>query len=244
MFKYYINKLIDFLRDLKRETGKWGRYWNEFEKYKHLSGRNNDELFPALYPCIHDYISVTPIEPTYFYQDAWAFELIVKRKPESHVDVGSHHKFVALLSKVVPLTMVDIRPLELPLNTIAFREGSILELPFGDNSIASLSCLCVVEHIGLGRYNDPLDAWGSAKAIQELKRVLAHQGRLYLSVPIGEQNVVAFNAGRIFTLKYIQELIKPLEIVEQKFIVGCSFQNDYEARPRFGTTGLFELTKP
>lgn len=48
--------------------------------------------------------------------------------------------------------MIDIRPLELKLDNLFFLKGSILALPFADNSIESLSSLCVVEHVGLGRF--------------------------------------------------------------------------------------------
>ena len=68
--------------------------------------------------------------------------------------------------------MVDICPWSLPLDTVEFRKGSILNLPFEDATVPSVSSLCVVEHIGLGRYGDPLDPYGSEKAIQELKRIV------------------------------------------------------------------------
>lgn len=64
------------------------------------------------------------------------------------------------------------------------------------------------------------------------------------NVPIGDHNIVAFNAGRVFSLEYFMELVKPLVVVEQRFIVGKSFQDTYEYSPIFSTTGLFELTKP
>ena len=100
-------------------------------------------------PFVGEDEKITEIEPTYFYQDAWAFEKIVNARPESHVDVGSHHKFVALLSKVVPVTMINIRPLQLPLDSLNFQEGSILEMPSADGSLKSLSSLCVIEHISI-----------------------------------------------------------------------------------------------
>ena len=76
--------------------------------------------------------------------------------------------------------MVDIRPLSLPMDTIHFRAGSILEMPFENASVASLSSICVIEHIGLGRYGDPPDPRGTQKALDELKRILAPGGNLYL----------------------------------------------------------------
>jgi SAM-dependent methyltransferase len=180
----------------------------------------------------------TPIEPIYFYQDAWGFEKIVSQRPEFHVDVGSHHKFVALLSKVVPVTYVDIRPLSLPLDPLKLVCGSILNMPFKNGSLSSLSSLCVVEHIGLGRYGDPLDWQGTEKAINELKRILAPGGDLYLSIPLDDENIVYFNAHRAFNEEYVVSLFEPLEIVERRYIYGSEFLS--KPRRGFGT-GCYHL---
>lgn len=76
--------------------------------------------------------------------------------------------------------------------------------------------MCVVEHIGLGRYGDPLDTFGTEKAIAELKRVIAPSGYLYLSVPIDVENRTYFNAHRAFSEQYLFELFNPFTIVEKK----------------------------
>ena len=222
----------------------WQKFWHSYENYKQLAEKEQLEQKYSIYPCLGDDTVETVIEPTYFYQDTWAFEKIVNQRPSQHIDVGSHHTFVALLSKVLPVTMVDIRPLSLPLESLQFKQGSILKLPFADESIESLSSLCVVEHIGLGRYGDPLDPNGTEKAIAQLCRVIAPGGRLYLSVPVGDHSIVAFNAGRIFSLDRLFELFKPLVVVDRSFIVSNSLQKDYQHSGGFGTTGLFELIKP
>jgi SAM-dependent methyltransferase len=222
----------------------WKRFWRSYKEYKRLAPPNMKPALDLLYPCIGEDAVKTPMEPVYFYQDAWAFERIVQRRPQAHVDVGSHHKFVALLSKVVPVTMVDIRPLSLPLDSLHFRQGTILDLPFENGSVSSISSLCVVEHIGLGRYGDPLDPHGTEKAIAELKRVLAPGGHLYLSFPVSDEDVIHFNAGRILAIKHLSQLLEPLQVVDQAYIVGCSLQSHYEHRPWFATTALFELKLP
>lgn len=164
----------------------------------------------------------------------------MNQHPEFHVDVGSHHKFVALLSKVVPVTMVDIRPLSLPLDTLEFRKGSILELPYEDESVPSVSSLCVVEHIGLGRYGDPLDPHGSEKAIQELKRIVQPGGDLYISLPLDDENRVYFNAHRAFREEYLLRLFEPFHIVERRYIYGRNFGD--QRKPGFGT-GCYQLRR-
>lgn len=227
----------------RKEISTWSRFWSSYQKYKKMANIQDTSLLDNLYPCLGDDTAETVIEPTYFYQDAWAFEKIVNHRPRHHVDVGSHHKFVALLSKVVPVTMVDIRPLSLPLPSIQFKKGSILELPFEDGSVDSLSSLCVVEHIGLGRYGDPLDPQGTEKAINELKRVLKPGGCLYLSVPVGDESLTAFNAGRIFSMDNLKQILSPLVIKDSAFIVGSSLSKTYCHTGNFGTTGLFEIFK-
>ena len=221
----------------------WKRYWHCYREYKRLAPSHMQQALALLYPCIGEDAVETPMDPVYFYQDTWAFERILSHRPLAHVDIGSHHKFVALLSKVIPVTMVDIRPLSLPLDSLYFRKGSILDLPFENNSVSSLSSLCVVEHIGLGRYGDPLDPQGTEKAIAELKRILAPGGYLCLSVPVSDESVVHFNAGRILSISYMMQLLEPLQVINQAYIVGRSLQDHYEHRPWFATTALFELKK-
>ena len=189
----------------------WRYFWRTYHQYSALASPDKQPRLVNLQPCLDDYTRVTPIEPIYFYQDAWAFEHIVKQHPEFHVDIGSHHKFVALLSKVLPVTMVDIRPLQLSLNSIDFREGSILDLPFQDNSLPSVSSLCVIEHIGLGRYGDPINPNGAEEAIEELKRVVQPGGNLYISLPINNTNRVYFNAHRAFKESYLRDLFFSLQ---------------------------------
>ena len=218
----------------------WRRFWRSYDAYRRLDTSSEAVQLKYLMPRLGEDTAETSIEPIYFYQDAWAFEKIVRQRPDTHVDVGSHHKFVALLSKVVATTMVDIRPLSLPMDTIHFRQGSILDLPYADQSVTSLSSICVVEHIGLGRYGDPLDDQGTEKAIAELKRVIAPGGNLYLSLPLDDENRIYFNAHRAFQEEYVEEMVRPLEIVERRYIYGTQFVN--ERQSGFGT-GCYHLRR-
>ena len=86
-------------------------------------------------------------------------------------------------------------------------------MPFKDNSVNSLSCLHVAEHIGLGRYGDSLDPFGTKKSCQELSRVLTKGGNLYFSLPIGKPRI-CFNAHRIHSVSQILQYFNGLELVE------------------------------
>ncbi len=240
MVHYFLrkSKIKPAIRSWRKEIHHWRRFWRTYWEYKALASPEQQPDLNDLYPCLGDDTGITPIEPIYYYQDAWAFERIVKQKPASHVDIGSHHKFVALLSKVVPLTMVDIRPPALPLETVLFHKGSILELPYPDNTLSSVSSLCVIEHIGLGRYGDPLDPQGSEKAIEELKRVMAPGGNLYISIPVDDESRTHFNAHRVFSESYFLQLLSPMQLIQARYICGKKF---LEAREPGFTVGCFHF---
>ena len=240
MLRYHLRLFFQKLFAFRKNWRDWKRYWKSYYGYKNLAPLSMQPQLEYIFPCLGDDTGETVIEPIYFYQDAWAFEKIFQQHPQSHVDVGSNHKFVALLSKVVPVTMVDIRPLSLPLDSLKFLEGSILDLPFEDESISSLSSLCVVEHIGLGRYGDPLDPDGAEKAIAELKRVITLGGDLYVSLPIDDQNRTYFNAHRAFNEEYFVRLFEPFIIEEKRYIFGKRFTDIHEAG--FGI-GFYHLRK-
>lgn len=195
-----------------------------------------------LYPRLFDKTATTGIDPVYFYQDTWCARKIFENKPAYHYDVGSKADLVGTISQFVPTTMVDIRPLEVTLTELSFVKGSILSLPFRNNEIPSLSSICVIEHIGLGRYGDPLDQFGSEKSAAELVRVLAPGGSLYVSVPIDSENTVYFNAHRAFTRTYILKLFGSLKMIEEKYIYGNELYGAYDPARGFGT-GLYYFKK-
>ena len=223
------------------DVAAWRRFWRNYQQYQQMLAASGQAEPVVLLPYLGDDTAETAIEPTYFYQDSWAFEKIVQARPARHVDVGSQNKFVALLSKVVPVTMVDIRPLSLPLASLKFQAGSVLEMPYSDGSLESVSSLCVIEHIGLGRYGDPLDVAGTVKALAELKRITAPGGDLYLSVPLDDINRTYYNAMRAFSEDYLLPLFEPFAVVEKRYIYGNSFQETQGTG--FGT-GCYHLRRP
>jgi len=225
---------------LRRYRARW-RFWDEYKAYCALAAKGNLPEKSHFYPCLDDATDNTPVDASYYFQDAWAFEKIIQARPSAHIDVGSHHKFVSLLSKVVPTTMVDLRPLPVTLDSLTFKKGTILELPYADASVPSVSSLCVVEHIGLGRYGDPLNPEGTVQAIAELKRIVQPGGDLYLSVPVDDINRIYFNAHRAFCEPYLLKLFAPFEVRERRYIFGNEFTD--HLKPGFGT-GCYHLRRP
>lgn len=188
------------------------RYFRDWMRYSRMEGAEPVRLMDT-FPCIHDRTDTTGIDRHYFYQDIWAFRRILESGAKEHIDVGSRIDFVGFLSAVTRVTFIDIRPLEAELENLNSKRGSILDMPYPDRSVRSLSCLHVAEHIGLGRYGDPLDPQGTRKACGELARVLAPGGNLYFSLPVGRPRL-CFNGHRIHSPRQILEYFSGLNLVE------------------------------
>ncbi|WP_230383749.1 DUF268 domain-containing protein [Pedobacter endophyticus] len=137
-----------------------------------------------LYPCLSDATTYTGFDRHYVYHPAWAARIIKANNPKKHIDISSTLHFCSILSAFIPVEFYDYRPAKLYLTGLKALGGDLLNLPFADRSVYSLSCMHTVEHIGLGRYGDPLDYDGDKKAIDELKRVLAPGGNLLFVVPL------------------------------------------------------------
>lgn len=174
-------------------------------------------------PYIHDKTGTTPFLRHYFYQDIWAARNIAASGVDAHVDVASRIDLVGFLTAITKVTFIDIRPLEANLPNFECKTGSIVAMPYADSEVRSLSCLHVAEHIGLGRYGDPLDPLGTKKACKELARVLARGGNLYFSTPVGIPRL-CFNAHRIHSVDMILEYFSDLRLVR---LDGIDDQNNY-----------------
>jgi len=192
------------LRRLPRYVRDW-RAWTR-------AGGGRLRLADA-YPCLTDAVPHTPFDAHYLYQGAWLARHLARRRPPVHVDVGSDVGVVSVLSAFVPVLCLDYRPLTAHLAGLRAVRADLLRLPLATRAVPSLSCLHVLEHVGLGRYGDPLDPDGPTRAARELARVVAPGGALFLSVPVGRPRV-CFNAHRVLAPEAVVELVRPLTLVE------------------------------
>lgn len=198
------------------------------------------------FPRLDDRLPKTPFDPHYFFQGNWLARRLALNPPPRHVDVGSSVLAVGVLSAHVPTIFVDYRPLSVRQSGLMPLGGDITRLPFADASLVSVSCLHVIEHIGLGRYGDPLDATGANRAASELQRVIAPGGKLFLSTPIGRERV-CFNAHRVFSVAKVLAMFSELRLSEFSYVDdgGRLFQDvspDSVPSLDYGC-GLFEFGK-
>ena len=186
------------------------RYFFDWVSFRRQAGTWSVAVADS-YPCLADRLPTTPFDPHYFYQGNWIARRLAEAKPAQHVDIGSSVLTIGVLSAHVPTVFVDYRPLVVKQSGLSCVAADINYLPFGDRSVSSLSCLHVIEHIGLGRYGDPIHAEGARRAAEELQRVVNHGGTLYLSTPIGRERV-CFNAHRVFAPTTILSMFSELKL--------------------------------
>lgn len=166
------------------------------------------------------------VDGHYFLQDILVANYIWKNKPKMHYDIGSRIEgFIShLIAMGIPTTIIDIRPMNWNMNCteLLFPEyiqadaTELSEIP--DNSIKSLSTLHAVEHFGLGRYGDHVDCNAWYTVIKNLQRVLAKDGKLYFSLPVGKNEKVCFNAHRVFSPNTIIKSFDLLKL-EKMFLI-------------------------
>lgn len=207
----WISQVVDPVKMVKGPLRFFG-YFCDWMKYSNMEGSEAVKIIDT-YPCLHDKTQTSPFDHHYFYQDIWAFRKVFESGVTHHIDVGSRVDLVGFLTTIVKVTFIDIRPLEVSLENFESKKGSVLSLPYEDGSVISLSCLHVAEHVGLGRYGDHLDPLGTKKAAGELSRILARNGNLYFSLPIGKPRV-CFNAHRVHSIEQILDYFSELRLVE------------------------------
>lgn len=190
------------------------RFLLRYAKFKRMGKVQRFDMdIIGAYPIMNEATCETSFDTHYVYHTAWALRKLKEIAPIEHIDISSSLYFVVTAPVICPVKFLDYRPAELCVPGLCTGKCDLCHLDIPDESISSLSCMHVVEHIGLGRYGDALDYDGDLKAIAELKRVLKREGDLLFVVPIGKPKIM-FNAHRIYSYRQVVEAFKGFELIE------------------------------
>ena len=200
-------------------------------------------LIRDLRPMLFESVKETSFDKHYVYHIAWAARKLAEFRPIKHLDIGSHHYFSTIASAFIPVKYLEYRPVSIELSNLEVGKADLTQLNVPNQSIDSLSCMHVVEHIGLGRYGDLIDPDGDIQAMKELSRVIAPGGLLLFVVPVGKPKVY-FNAHRVYDPSHINKFFlkqgfslnefaiitdkgkflrfqQPEKYTDQKYACGC-----------------------
>lgn len=214
IIRYIKNTILFFTRKIL--------FLSDYRLFKQKNKNGRFELnWKDRYPCLNDNTKVTAFDRHYVYHTAWAARIISDIKPVQHIDLSSFLYFSTICSAFTPVYFFDYRPAKIKLKGLKTGKADILNLPFADNSIHSMSCMHVVEHIGLGRYGDTINPEGDLQAISELKRVVSGNGNLLFVVPVGKPKIM-FNAHRIYSYDQIVQYFNGFHLIEFTLISDSS----------------------
>jgi hypothetical protein len=163
--------MYQFLRKVKKMLMRIRAYFLfPFVLIDYLKFKKNDHSkrfkisLKEVLPVLFENIPFTRFDTHYIYHTAWAARKVKEIGATYHTDISSSLYFSSIVSAFTPVHFYDYRPASLNLSGLTSGSANLSNLHFEDNSINSLSCMHTVEHIGLGRYGDPIDPDGDIQA--------------------------------------------------------------------------------
>lgn len=229
---------------------------NTKRAFKQQLGHNSPWTWGRSVPILWDrFDQGGTMSGAYFHQDLLVARWIYESRPIRHLDIGSRTDgFIAHVAVFREIEMLDIRDIQSNVKNIVFKRADLMQLPEElVGRFDSVSSLHAIEHFGLGRYGDPIDANGHLKALDNIHQLLQPGGVFYFSTPIGPLRV-EFNAHRVFSVSYLLDAFKDKFSIESFAYVDdqgdlhtdCSLTASHEVESNFGCTygcGIFVLRK-
>ena len=195
---------------------KYPGYLKDLFTYRKMEGAEFIKLSDT-YPCLFDKTSTTGVDSHYFYQDLWAFKKILQHNPIRHIDVGSNVVFVGFLTGITHVSFVDIRPLKVSnVSNLESIKGSILEMPFEDNSVDVCISVSCIEHIGTPRYSSSMMST-DRMIVEEIFRILKPGGIFIITIPFGEARILSTH--RVYDDNSLQQLTEGFNELDREIYV-------------------------
>ena len=95
--------------------------------------------------------------------------------------------------------------------------GDIRRTSFPDRFFDVVIAVSTVEHVGLGRYGDPIDVEGDRNAMKEIKRITASDGILLITVPFGKRSVTPIH--RVYDEETLSSLLEGFGIQSVEYFL-------------------------
>jgi len=134
------------------------KYIKDFIEFKKLNVKIN-----FIMPILGEHVeNNSNFDRHYFYHETIVSSYIFKDNPKKHVDVRSRlSSFIGNVASFRGIEFFDLRSSNIKHDNITLKKMDLLNLPREyENYTDSLSCLYVIEHIGLGRYGDTINPEG------------------------------------------------------------------------------------
>jgi len=158
-----------------------------------------------------------------FYEYAFVIETLLKnaRSGMKILDVGSARTVLAsVMAKLGNyVTCTDFQKTgNMALDNINYVQCDIIKgsADLKTEHFDFVTCVSTIEHVGLGRWNDPEDVSGDIKGMRTIHSLLKVGGLLALTLPIGIAEVV-FPAHRVYNKSRLNKLFEEFMVKESLF---------------------------
>ena len=106
--------------------------------------------------------------------------------------------------------------------SFTFVQGDVRQMPFLDDFFDIVTIVSTIEHVGLGRYGDPIDTDGDKKAIEEIRRIVKPGGMLIMTIPCGYDTICYSKdrvpLGKVYSSQSLLRLLLAFQIMEMSYI--------------------------
>jgi len=123
----------------------------------------------------------------------------------------------------------DVEPIQIKSSQITFINISD-KLCGKFDLIVSYS---TIEHIGLGRYGDPIDPDGDLKEMAKIRSMLVKDGFLMLGVPVAQTYILDVPWHRIYGPKRLEELVHGFKVLGSFKFGAWNDHVDFSQDPRY-----------
>jgi SAM-dependent methyltransferase len=149
-----------------------------------------------------------------------------------YVDMGGGNSYSTVVPILLRLPSAQILSVDVVNHTtqskygVRYVRGDCMNTYLSDESADVVTLISTLEHIGLGRWGDPLDVNGDIKTMREAWRILKLGGHVVLTIPYGYPTVV-YNLHRIYDAGRLSLITQGFEIVLEEYsLMGQTAQRE------------------
>lgn len=153
-------------------------------------------------------------------ENPFVFQHLPKSKKTKILDIGSCETImpIQLASLGYQVTGMDIRPYDLTHPNLKFIQEDICQTTLPKESFDVITCISVIEHIGLDTlYGKSHKQTSDKKALQQMYKLLKPGGELILTTPVAAEPFEQPRFMRIYSPNQLKKMLNKFTLITEKY---------------------------